>query len=136
MNWFKILAFREPFYGTFSSSNMLWKIFLAVENFLDCGKFSWSNCLWKIFLTMEKIIGQLFSEKLSWSIFLCILYFPWSNFLCKITLIVENLFDLVKLPWLWKFFLIKENYLNYGKTPWSRKITLTVEIILGQIKLL
>ena len=90
----------------------LWKIYLikyCLENFLDNGKFSWSNFLWKIFLALEKFLGQRFCGKLSWSIFL------------------------------WKLSLIKlfvENYLNCVKFIWSRKITLTVEILFGQIKLL
>ena len=98
---------------------------------------------------MENSVDQIVYWKIYWL---------WKSYLIKCC--VENFLGCGKFSWsniLWKifltpwkslgqrfcgkltwsiFFVIKENYLNYGKTPWSRKITLTVEMLFGQIKLL
>ena len=100
--------------------NLLWKISLTVENFFDqtyCGEFScgkppWSHILCKIILTVEKVLDQIFSRKLPWSIFV-------ENsvdeiFFWKVTWTAKKFLDQQKLSLLWKSFLI-------------RKISLTVE---------
>ena len=115
LNGSKRLPFRKPFFGKFPWWNFsLWKISLAVENFLDQFFHRKFPCLWKISLIKFFVENFLDCKKFPYSNFLSKIFWTVENFLIKF--FMENFLDCGKLSW---SVFFAENFLDCGKLIWS-----------------